>query len=399
MNDHSGNRLFILLFSLFLGLGPIYWIPWFDKDLINIFKLTLFFAITVRPIVYFFKSGQLYFPGGRLVFNLIVIFISLSIPGMVFGEFSESIYRLQNQFQILLFLFLCGYLIQQKIVQPVMRLTAIFFLIFCIASLILMLLTPDYPSPLNDQLSLSQTGFGGSRTSWSPAIALYLPWFYAGFSILKIKYAWLAVLSMISNQVMVGGRTGMIAAVLPFLVFGILRKSAKIFFFVAAVLLVMIFLGLNNLELLRLDSGGLTSRSALDDLSTGRVDMYFDAFNSIMENPIFGSGFGFDLGYGINEAYFVHNVILRAAVEAGILYALVLTAIIVIAIYRGGHSLEKRDWFVFSSFLTVLAGVVNSFFEPVAMIGNFYSAAFWWCCFAVCVSTNNLGESNKERLL
>lgn len=372
---------FELMFSIYVGMGPIYWIPWVNLNMLNVFKFTLFVFIIIFPLFQKITFRSFQFPGGKNIFLLFAIFFFLSLPGLVVGDLNFSIYKLQNEVQILFFIYACGFLIKREKIKYVAYLSVRIFICLGIISLLLMLIVPGYVSPLNSELTLSQTGLGGSRTGWSPSIALFIPWLYAGSGVLSGYMIWVAVIAMLGNQVLVAGRTGMIAAILPLLFYGLFRKNIKIFLMVLVFLLIILLFAFNNLELLRLGVGGFSSRSDLDDLSTGRIEVYIDALKIIYENPFVG------IGPGFAEFGAVHNVILRAAVEGGIPYALSLVALISVALYRGWKGMGNKNWFVVSAFLTVLSGVVSSMFEPVGMLGSFNNSSFWWFCFAICVST------------
>jgi O-antigen ligase len=377
----SRDWIFILIFSIYVGTGPVYWIPWVSVEIVNAFKIALFAIIVTWTVIFSFASGRMYFAGGKNVFILIIFFILLSVPGILNGVLEESLYKLQNEVQIFLFLLSCGYLIKRNIIQTVARFSVYVFTVSCLFSLALIYLMPDYISNLNENVTISQAGLGGSRTSWSPAIALYLPWLYIGNYFLGY-FSWLAIFLLIANQVIVAGRTGMVSALISFLIFGVIRKNLKIFLFVSLATMLVMYLVFNNLELLRFDTGGIGNRADLDALSTGRIDMYFDALREVSKNPFFG------VGVGVGDLFFVHNVILRAAVEGGIPYALSLFGILTLAVSRGWVNIRKSNWLILPAFLTVISGISNSFFEPVAMLGSFNNSVFWWLCFAICVDVD-----------
>ena len=374
------TRLYGVIFSAYVGSGPIYWIPWVNIKVIDVLKYTLFFVIVLWPIIVGSSFSKFQFPGGKKALLLFVGYFLLSIPSLLQGEQVDSTYRLLNTIQIFLFLFGCGFLIHKKIIKSVVHLSVRIFIFFCILSLFLMQVIPDYVSPLNDGLYLSQTGLGGSRTGWSPSIALFLPWLYSGFVISSGFWLWVAAFSMVANQILVAGRTGMVAALIPFLFYGVFRKSIKVLVLVVIVVGVFGLFAINNLELLRLDVGGFGNRADLDELSTGRTGNYARSIDEIASNPVAG------YGTGSNGSLGVHNIILRSAMEGGVFYSFIIIVLLFFGLYRGWIGMAKRDWFVASAFMTVLSGVVTSFFEPLAMFGSFNSAGFWWLCFAVCVS-------------
>ena len=384
-------NLYGSIFAVYIGAGPIYWIPWIEIRFVEAIKLSLYLLVVIWPLLYKVKLSRFYFPGGRGVFWLMLAYLALSIPGMLQGEIADSLYRLQNTIQIITLVFVCGFLIKNGMIESVTHRAVKIFAFFSILSLGLMLLIPDYISPLNDELTLIQTGLGGSRTGWSPAIALYLPWLYSGL-VFSGFWVWLCSLSMIANQVLVAGRTGMIAALIPYMIFGFTRKSYKMTFAAVGILTIIFLFVINNLQLLRLDEGGFGSRQALSVLSTGRTDQHLFAFESIIKSPITGSGFG-QVKFGED---LIHNVILRFAAEGGVPYALSIICLFSIALDRGWRGVLAKDKFVTSAFLTVLSGVVASLFEPVEMFGSFYSAGIWWLCFAICVGYKRPSVKVKE---
>lgn len=370
-----------LIFALYVGTGPIYWFPWVDVSTVSLIKTALFSLIILRPL---FRSAATarYFPGGKTIFLLSLAFIGLSLPGLVIGEPSVSLYRLQNIFQITAFLFSCGLLLSRKTLATTAYLSFKIFLFFALISVALILIIPDYPSPLSEELSMFQTGLGGGRTSWSPAMALYLPWAYVSLG-MGYFYSALAITALVANQVLVAGRTGMLAALLSFVAYGILRKKAKIFLFVSIMLIALSFIAIDNLEALRLTSGGFNSRADLDELSTGRIDGYIGAISEIVMNPLIG------LGSGVSEFSNAHNVFLKAAVEGGLPFSLLLLWLIAIASANGLKKFRRGEKFALAALLTVLSGFTNALFEPVGMLGSFNNSCFWWMCFAICVSRSD----------
>lgn len=377
------NKKYEIIFAIYVGTGPVYWFPWMGNYLIGILKIILFLSIVIWPFLQKISIDRLQFPGGRRIFLLMIIFFLLSIPGMLIGDLDSSIYRFTNIIQIFSFVYACGFLIKRKTIEYVVFLSVRIFAFFCFISFALIVFVPDYVSPLNDGLHLADTGLGGSRTSWSPAIALFVPWIYSGVGVFGGYVILLVAVAMLGNQVLVAGRTGMVASVLPFLFYGIFRKNIKFLFFVLIIFSLIILFAINNLELLRLNSGGLGSRDDLNELSSGRVELIFGALGEIYNNPFMGAG------SGVSSFGGVHNEILRAAVEGGIPYALSLAAVIFVALYRGWKGVVNKNWFIAAAFLTVLSGVVSSMFEPAGLLGSFNNFTFWWLCFSICVSTSS----------
>lgn len=204
---------------------------------------------------------------------LIGVFFLLSIPATIQGEPQESLYRLQSIAYIILFLHACGLVLEKQKITAIAAKSVKIFLAFCILSLVFIYFNPNYPSPLNEQLSVINTGLGGSRTGWSPSIAIYLPWIYSG-GIFTLFFMTIGLIAMIANQILVAGRTGMVASILPYLFWSLAGKSKKRLAIAITLILIGAYYASNNLDALRIDIGGFQSASALDELSTGRIRLY-----------------------------------------------------------------------------------------------------------------------------
>lgn len=384
------------IFAIYIGAGPIYWLPWIPLKFVEGAKLALYVFVVTWPLLHISRATRFYFPGGSKVFLWMIAFFAFSIPSMLLSEMQPALYKLQNTVQILLLLFACGFLEKRGTIEAVARLSVEVFALFCLFSVVLIFIIPNYTSPLNGDLVLAQTGFGGSRTGWSPAIALYLPWVYTGIFVSGL-IVWLGCLVMLANQVLVAGRTGMISALVAFIIYGVTRKNIKGLMLTFGILSAVYFFAINNMELLRLNSGGVDSRAALDELSTGRIEVYITSFKIISEYFIAGIGIG-DIIYA-GEKWSIHNVILKSAAESGVLHAVTIVGIFFVALQRGLRGVFQKNLLIIPAFLTVLSGIVSSFFEPVGMFGTFYSAGFWWVCFSICVSYRRTYAVNftKER--
>lgn len=382
---NMSNAMYGMMFAAYVGSGPIYWFPLVDVHILNIVKYSLFFAIIILPVFRGYIPFRFSFPGGKLIVILFAAFFFLSLPAIGFGEFDASLYKFQNTVQIFLFLFACGFAIKENIMQFIVHHSVRIFVMFSVISCALILVSPEYINNLNG-LDISTTGLGGTRTGWSPAVSLYLPWLYAEYAVISGYLVWVAVLSMVANQVLVSGRTGMVSALVAFLFYGVFRKNIKVFLVVAIATVIMGVLAMNNREALRIeiDTDEISNTTDWNEISSHRTDDYAGALEQVFNHPFFG------MGTGVGQFEGVHNVVLRCAVEGGIPYALSLVGLLVAALYRGWQGWKNKDWFVVSAFLTVLSGTVSSMFEPVGMLGNFNSAPFWWLCFAICV---NAGQS------
>lgn len=392
-----GDQIFALIFSLYVGTGPVYWVPGMSADTFYLAKTILFIYISAYPLVIHLlkrDKGKIFFPGGPLSFALLLSFSALTAISMITavanekGDVSGS--SLFNSIQIMIFLYSCGYAIANGLMLRVVTFSVVILSLFCMLSLLLITTNPGLVSPFNDLLTVKDTGLGGSRTGWSPSVALYLPWLYA-YGTLPAVVSTAFFLAIISNQVYVASRTGLAASFVPFVVWGVMARKFRILLLSVFFGTVSVLLAINNKEALRLSKGGISDSSSLNELSTGRWEQYVVALKAIIDRPILGHGAGdlfFEGGY-----WYIHNVILKLAVEGGLLLAAIGAVIIALPVIKSLRS-AAGNAVVLAALLTVVAGATTSLFEPGVMFGAFNQISFWWVCFAICVA--NSGD--KERL-
>ncbi|EHA14327.1 O-antigen ligase [Halomonas sp. HAL1] len=370
------------LYALLLSLGPVYWLPGVSPALLLILKSFLFVVLITISVSALVVKKRFLFCGGKPVFIIFSFFCLASIPAIIFGEFSQSVYHVQNSLQIFLFVAATSVLIEYGRVLVVARRAVFLFFLFSSLSIVMMLLFPDYPNPLNQQLSVANTGLGGSRTGWSPAVALFMPWAYSlGYSSLFMSV--LQVFVFASNQIITVGRTGILASLVPLFVLGALSKRIKVFLAVSFSLVILIIYAVYNLDDLRLNQGGFDSLESVNELSTGRVDDYVVAGKIIMQSPLTGQGFNLLVNAG--EGAYPHNVFILLTAQGGILLggsAFILVCLGLLSGLRKFRSSPIKQ----ASFLTLLAGFVVAMLEPKFIFGNFNNSVFWWFCFCLCAS-------------
>ena len=372
------------IFSLYLALGPVYWMPWVGSRPFEAVKTAAYLIIVGVPVAAALKSKRLSFPGGGLALFALGGYLLSAFPGMLLGAPEESVYKLQNTLQIILFVHACGYVIGQSGVERIVSRAVKLFAFFCGASLLFIAVVPNYTNPFNEALTVASTGLGGARTGWSPAVALYLPWIYT-FSMSTAVGVGVMVLILLGNQLAVGSRTGLLSTAVPFVAYALRQKTAKSYLFLFSCIALAITLALNFSDELRLSQGGVGSLEDLNELSTGRVDQYVASIKYILDEPIFGRGFGEVVHEG--RRLRTHNAVLMAATEGGLIHAAFVACILVLPVIRGYRKLRVGSPEVMAAWLTVLSGVVASMFEPGFMFGSFNKACFWWLCFSLVVST------------
>lgn len=382
------DKIYALIFSLYVGTGPIYWLPGLSPETFYLLKSVLFSIAISYPFLKIFTAktkSTLTFPGGKSTALLLIAFLIMTsvsgLNGIKNGNSEAAAADVIRALQITAFLYACGFIIKMNAACYVATRSTGILGLLCAISYALILSNPNYPNPLNELLTVQHTGLGGSRTGWSPSIALYLPWLYS-YTTFPALISLIFASFLVLNQISVAGRTGLASSIIPILVWGILSRKFKAILISALSVTVSAAYILINKDSLRLSGAEGNGFLSLNEISTGRWEQYEAALKAISEAPLQGYGAG-NLIYGGSE-WLVHNTILKLTVEGGIFYGIVAAAIVAIPIIRGIKP-SKNNTFIRAALLTVIAGAVTSLFEPGVMFGSFNQISFWWFCFSICV--------------
>lgn len=397
-DKNEKDRIYTTIFALYVGTGPVYWMPGINPENFYLLKSALFFLTVCYPLLFTLRlkeKSKLFMPGGSattlLMSSFLILTTANSLNGIENGNIDAATSDVARALQIPIFIYACGFAIRRGIAKEVATKSVIIITLLCTISYGYMVFYPSYTNPLNDLLTIENTGLGGSRTGWSPSIALYLPWAYSSglFSIASS----LAIAAAIAlNQISVAGRTGLTSSLIPLLTWAIISKKAKITFFSILSVAAASYYILNNKENLRLSHGGVSDLSSLNELSTGRLEQYEVALLAIAEKPLQGHGSG-ALFYNGTD-WLVHNTLLKLTVEGGVFYGLTASAIILLPLIRSINR-ARNDRFILAALLTVIAGIATSLFEPGVMFGAFNQISFWWLCFSICVTKGGLDAGQK----
>ena len=210
----SKYKFFLISFGLYLGLSPIYWFPYIDPSYFTIVKYCLFIFICFFSILFSSRSGSglvIRIPSRYVIFfSILVMFLMAFIPFLL-GSNTNNINTLINLFQILLFLVASKTVIQLGKVFYVIKISLYVISFFVCLSVFLMLWRPLILNPINNELFLIDTAFGGLRTSWSPAIGLFIPLLLLFFSSIVVVFIYLF------SQLLTGGRSGFFLSILTLL--------------------------------------------------------------------------------------------------------------------------------------------------------------------------------------
>lgn len=383
---------YALLFAVYLGIAPLYWGPGIQPESLAPVKAIIFIAIAAYPAAKTILEHRLFFPGGKPILIYFLIFFTLCMPALIFSQTEEGLYRIKNFTQIFLFLNACGFIIYKNKHSFVAFWAVSIFLFFAAFTLTLMMLSPDTQNPYNKLLTIKESGLGSSRTGWSPTISLYMPWLYS-LAIFSRLTSYSGVLVFAANQGIVFGRSGILASLSSFAAWIVLKLSVL----PRIVLVIFIFIGIFSSvlfapELFYYLTGHQLTLERLNVLSSYRLEQYFAATNQISKTPLFGTGFG----NFTHDGFSIHNSILRFSTEAGLLAATGLIILFMTPLIRGFREHQTKT--VAAALLTILSGLVVAMFEPQFIFGNFNIAAFWWFCFAICVSSHNTANTNTKAI-
>ncbi|MDY2882638.1 MAG: O-antigen ligase family protein, partial [Romboutsia timonensis] len=130
----------------------------------------------------------------------------------------------------------------------------------------------------------------------------------------------------------------------------------------------------------------------LDALTAGRIESYVYAIDYFVLNPILGTGF--NAAYIISDPQSmtgVHNLWLRALFYGGMIY-FVIFIILITQIMKIVFKFKIDNKLVV---FMLIAGLINSLFEPFAPLGPGTSYLIYWSiiCLNIDIKKMNLGRS------
>ena len=393
-----------MLLGVYLGFAPIYWLPYLDPVALRGAKAVLLLA--ALALVLFTRRTGMLFPTGLLSPASFLTLILLAAPGMFqavsFGAVLQLILDLALSAVFLWVFFTLR--LQGASTVYVFRIGSIVVGSFALLPLLAGLTgVPRFQSPF-DRATFSATGFGGGRTGWSNAIALYLPFVIAMAMdkrrLKRVPRSCAAIIALIivGAQIVSGGRTGIIMGLLSLIVLILLGAGKGL----RAAVLMGVVLGLVALAFtsasaiiqgalvakLRLGAGadgGASLALVLDQITSYRFSGYVDAVEALKERPLQGHGLDQVLVWVplLNRETEIHNLWLKLAVYTGVLhpaFLLLMVGSLGITTLRNVRRCGARlllDESV-GYMLVVLTGIAVSMVEPASLVGAFQNTAVWW---------------------
>lgn len=433
-------RFVSMLWGIYLGISPIYWLPAIAPDKLRVVKFLLIGSAVVFTWLGAMKRGEFRIPKG--IFGP-AGFAAIMVAS-VFGFYQAADGDLLKPFLDFSMAFLMFWSFSSFYTQDTKRgvealvLGAVLLAGFCVVTVssFLVNIPSWHPPPMYDCRNLSECGFGAKRTGWSNGVALFLPLLFLIVVQQRVRVrdyicAGVMGVAIVFSQFIVAGRGGLLASLVgaAVIVFRIFPRKVSIPFIVlmptCALILTTMFgaSGLmdnaenpntsreeadlaSHLRFDRLENG--IDYDTLNHFSAGRIESMRLALGVAREHPLIGVGFGKAV-WGGEE---VHNLWLRLQVEAGILLPSVFLMFVlrVVLLLRREWRMAKdalhhgrqpgdmvRHQKTATILLVVLAqGIVISMFEPNALIGSFQATAVWWAALGVAVGATRTTQVRRR---
>ena len=197
---------------------------------------------------------------------------------------------------------------------------------------------------------------------------------------------------IILAQYFAGGRAGLLASILVFIIgykFSIIYKIG---------ILYLIFLFIQSDEFLIhmriLNPYG--DEIDIDRISSGRIGLNTYYYEKFLERPLFGYGFGSHEEFSGLE---VHNVWLKNAITGGIFYLILLFFIFIsiVFIFLKNTYLVKEEKLLFYSLFFI--SFIITFLEPNYLIGSVQGEFVYWLLISLLLKQKPLFEENNELVM
>ena len=401
------------LLSIFLALGPVYWLPGVSMEVLRPIEWSIFLVALALVLGNELLQGRLPFPGGLLGPLGFAGILFLWVPGLV--QASESFFVIKHIIQVGLcgMFFWCFFCLAREGGNVTAIFQRAFILIGVLAGIALVKTlagTVDWDSPCNWD-SPYTNGFSIQSTRWSVGLAVFVPaavlfflpsqtrrWGFVGI---------VGVIVLLFSQFVSGGRLGMLVSFLLLVAFALLRASRWLVVAVvlAGLLASTVYLDescTRHLKLNRfvefeplqhllqeghnvMDPSAL-AKTPLDHILSRRIQGYRLGLEKVMERPFLGHGLRqvvLDTPYG-GWKMEIHNLWLRWAVYTGIFAPLLLLIMVVFILRAGWRCFRDKSRtpaerkMLAALGLILLSGLLMSMFEVNTPIGLFQISAIWW---------------------
>ncbi len=421
------------LLSLYLGLAPIHQLPGIGDEYLRLFKTALAVAAVMAVLGPPLLSGQLRLPAWTLGALGFLALIFLSLPGLLQArEPSLAVGFVLDIGYAAGFMWCFFWLARQGENVNAILLRALLIITALAAAALATTLVKmlGWPSPCH-RLWLPEylSWFGLSRNQWSISLSLYLP----VLVLLMVRAAnWsrglyanamgvALAITLVSNQLMTAGRTGLLATMSSLVLLTFPRASRWFALSILAVIVVSVGMAsfdqvcANHLRLdmlaetpAELTVAGSDPASEnpaavrLRAITTNRTDGYVTGLKRIAERPLLGHGIKQVLVEGRRQQIEIHNLWIKWAVYGGILaplWFMVMVCLILVFAFRRFRARpetpEGRAGAIVL-LLILLGGLGASLLEPNALIGSFQYTAIWWAAAGIVVGAYSREKGQQD---
>lgn len=391
------NSVLKYSFALFCALGPIYWFPFLNTQILSAVKIIIFTFLILS--LFFLKIKNSGFLAMKNISFFMVLTIFLISVSMFFnGELYSHFYILFNYLIPLIILFAIPYLSienRESILDGIRSSTKIFalFSMFVVLGVFFQNLkwsNPFYTEVDHTLITQVYTGFGGSRTGWSIGasfilcISLYNIYIYKNR--LDIFFESLCFLFIALSVFIPSGRGGILVIfnlLIAYMLINFLKKKIPIFTVIAFCFgAFSLYFFKDYFRLGALFSGNLS------EASNGRLQGNDITIENIMNNFLFGLGIEDTnlMKYGLDYPE-THNVILNFIVKYGFLAFLPLCIFFSLIYYFLFFSTKNNPIKILMIFLLIAISTF-SLTEPNVVFGNFFNTLVYWFLIAIGLSFN-----------
>ena len=406
--ESGRSRLAPWLLSLFLALGPVYWLPGISMRALQRFDWGILLMSLALALGTEMLKGRRPFPTGwlgPLGFGGILL---LWLPGLAQASEPFRVIAFVYELGGSCALFWCFYCIARDGGDVRAIFQRAFVIIAALAGIALfrtLLNTADWQAPCRWDYDYI-IGFGIRHTIWSVGLAVFVPvgafFFLPESGRRPLVWKFIGIMGtavLIGSQFISSGRGGILASLLALGGLMLLPSFRRLAF---AVILIGLLAGIPFLDdscakHLKLDRWTVTepiseavnpdawAKTPLDNLSTRRIQGYLLGLEKVAERPLLGHGLGqvrLDTPWGTQTE--IHNLWLKWAVYTGIAAPLLLLFMVGLILRTGwrlfrdqSRSEVQRGTAALLS-LILLSGLVISMLEIDIPIGVFQRTAIWW---------------------
>ena len=386
-----------ILLIIYTSTLLIYWLPGLPPEIFRVFKIAIISMIVLIGVL----SGRVLkgISSSKIIGIFFIFIILSSLPGGLLSTENPNEYFQEIITWLFSYLtFAIGVVLWRESRNDCISIIKVSYLIACFLSILCILnyfgYFPDLRTPFVPTYETGwhfyEGGFAGVRTGWSGSLALFAATtpivIFRNNKNNKINSEFflfiIFIAPILGAQFLSGGRGGLLATVIGFSIFCIIRKmpikyGVLVFIFGLTILYNQAFFATS----LRLDRY---------DVTAGRVEQYKNVINN--DKILIGWGANGSSKFNIQtigKRYEVHNVWLKAYVDYGLFHFLIVIfytfylikkSIKKMIVYkntkRGGCNQEYN--ILLSSFLVLITICVTSMFEPGGFLGGFQNKFLFW---------------------